>query len=142
VVAGKRTAEIEALLRHLTEWAGRRADVRALALVGSWAYGAPRDDSDVDVVLLTDSPESYTDRDDWLPEVGGVRLVRTLDWGGVTERRFALPSGLEVELGIGTPAWAAVAPMDDGTRRVASDGMCVLHDPDGLLAVLVARLRG
>jgi uncharacterized protein len=141
VVSRGRADEVERVLRTLTAWARRRTDARALALVGSWASGAPRDDSDVDVVLLTDSPESYTHRDDWLPEVGSVRLVRTLDWGGVTERRVALPSGLEVEFGIGTPAWASVDPLDDGTRRVACDGMRVLHDPEGLLARLARRLR-
>ena len=141
-VAGReRTEEVESLLQHLTDWAGRRPDVRAMALVGSWAYGIPRNDSDVDVVLLTDAPESYVDREDWLPEVGGVRLVRTLDWGGVTERRFEVQSGLEVELGVGTPGWASVDPLDAGTRRVASDGMRVLHDPDGLLASLIACRR-
>lgn len=86
-----------------------------------WAHGAPRDDSDVDVVLLTDSPESCTHRDDWLPEVGGV--------------------GLEIDVGIGTPAWASVDPLDDGTRRVASDGMRILHDPDRLLRRPARRLR-
>ena len=126
------------VLEHLARWAQRRPDVRALALVGSWARGTPREDSDVDVVLLTDVPGRYVDRDDWLPDAGGVRIVRTRRWGAITERRFALPSGLEVELGIGTPAWASVDPLDAGTRRVVSDGMRVLHDPDGLLALLVA----
>jgi uncharacterized protein len=141
-VAGReRTEGVASLLEHLTAWARSRADVRGLALVGSWAHGTPRDDSDVDVVLLTDVPERYIERADWLSEVGGVRLLRTIDRGGVTERRFALPSGLEVELGIGRPAWASVAPLDPGTRRVASDGIRVLHDPDGLLARLLASLR-
>ena len=140
MVGRERTQEVESLLRRVTDWARGRTDVRALALVGSWAYGAPRDDSDVDLLLLTDAPERYLLGDDWLADVGGVRLVRTLDWGGVTERRIALPSGLEVEFGIGAPAWASEDPLDDGTHRVASDGMRVLHDPDGLLGSLLARL--
>jgi predicted nucleotidyltransferase len=136
-----RADEVQAVLRQLTDWARRRPDVRALALVGSWARGTPHDESDVDVVLLTDSPESYVRREDWLAEVGGVHLVRTRNWGGVTERRFALQSGLEVELGVGTPGWASVDPLDEGTRGVVSDGMRVLHDPDGLLASLAGRLE-
>ena len=56
--------------------------------------------------------------------------------GPITERRFALKSGQEVELGIGQPAWASVTPIDDGTRRVATDGMRAIYDPDGLLAKL------
>ena len=143
VVSRERADEVEWVLEHLTHWARRRRpDVRALALVGSWASGAPRQHSDVDVVLLTDSPQHHLERDDWFPEVGGVRLVRTRDWGAVTEGRVALRSGLEVELGVGRPAWASVDPLDSGTRRVASDGMRVLHDPDGLLALLAASVRG
>ena len=141
VVSDERADEVEAVLQHLTHWARQRSDVRALALVGSWARGSAHDGSDVDVVLLTDSPEHYIAGDDWLPDVGGVRLVRTLGWGAVTERRFALPSGLEVELGVGTAQWASVEPLDAGTQMVVADGMRVLHDPDGLLAQLVTYLE-
>jgi hypothetical protein len=141
VVSEHRRREVDAVLERLAGWAQERSDVRALALVGSWARGAPRGDSDVDVVLLTVSPPSYIERDDWLADVGGVRLVKTAAWGVITERRFALGSGLEVELGVGTPAWASVAPLDEGTRRVVCDGMRPLYDPDGLLAALAATCR-
>lgn len=129
---------MEALLERVSRWAEQRSDVRALALVGSWAYGAPHMDSDVDLVLLTDAPSYYIEHDDWLDELGGGHPVRTLPWGAITERRFRLPGGLEVEFGVGTPAWAAVDALDDGTRRVVSDGMRVLHDPDRLLTRLSA----
>ena len=134
----RRGQEVEAILERLTRWAEQRRDVRALALVGSRARGTPRGDSDVDVVLLTDSPSSYIDHDDWLASVGGIRLLKTAEWGAITERRFAVQSGLEVELGVGAPAWASVNPLDDGTRRVVSDGMRALYDPEGVLAALAA----
>ena len=113
----------------------------ALALVGSWAYGAPDMDSDVDVVLLTDVPSYYIEHDDWLNELGGGRLVRTRPWGAITERRFRLPGGLEVEFGVGTPTWATVEGLDDGTRKVVSDGMRILYDPEHLLARVAAVCR-
>jgi hypothetical protein len=141
VVSSERVNEVDSVLQQLTHWARGRSDVRALALVGSWAHGAPHEGSDVDVVLLTDSPEHYIDDDDWLPDVGGVRLIRTLDWGPVTERRFVLPSGLEVELDVGTSSWASVDPVDSGTRTVVTDGLRVLHDPEGLLGRLVRSLQ-
>jgi len=53
------------------------------------------------------------------------------------ERRFTLPSGLEVEVGIALPSWAATEPVDACTRRVVTDGMSVLYDPQGLLARLI-----
>jgi hypothetical protein len=65
-------------------------------------------------------------------------LVHTRSWGAITERRFALSSGLEVELGIGVPSWAAVDPVDAGTRQVVADGIRVLNDRDGTLGALVA----
>jgi hypothetical protein len=136
-VGQERVDEVAAVLQRLTCWVRGRPDVRAVALVGSWANGTAHEGSDVDVVMLSDSPERYVLRDDWPAEVGGVRIVRTVCWGGATERRFALPSGLEVELDVGPPTWASTDPLDPGTRRVVSDGMRVLHDPDGLLARLI-----
>ena len=126
------------MLERFTLWARRRADVSALALVGSWARGAADGDSDVDLILLTDTPERFTASDAWLPELGGARLVLTVAWGAILERRFELPSGLEIEFGVGTPGWAAVEPVEPGTKRVVSDGMRVLHDPEGLLSALSA----
>lgn len=132
-----RSDEVEGLLRLAAAWAAGRPDVRALALVGSWARGEARPDSDVDLVLLTDRPARFVGADGWAAELGG-RVVRTAPWGAVTERRVALPSGLEVDVGVAEPGWASADPVDPGTRAVVSDGMRALHDPDGLLATLAA----
>jgi uncharacterized protein len=92
--------------------------------------------SDVDLVLLTDDPHVYVSEDEWVRQLGAERVVRTMSRGVVTERRFALASGLEVDVGVGTADWAAVAPVDPGTREVVAAGLYALHDPDGLLAAL------
>ena len=55
----------------------------------------------------------------------------------MTERRFALPSGLEVELGVAPPSWASTDPVDEGTHRVVTDNVLVLYDPKGILARLL-----
>ncbi|HEY0632915.1 MAG TPA: nucleotidyltransferase domain-containing protein [Thermoleophilaceae bacterium] len=133
--------EVEILLRRLATWAMGRSDVRGLALVGSWARGQPQPHSDVDLVLLSTEPAQYVEHDEWVAELDPARLVRTASWGAITERRFALPSGVEVDLGVGSPAWASINPIDPGTRRVVEDGVRILHDPDGALAQLVARVR-
>ncbi|MFJ9286661.1 hypothetical protein ACIRPE_28475, partial [Kitasatospora aureofaciens] len=62
----------------------------------------------------------------------------TLGLGIASERRHSTDSGLEVEVGIGSPAWAKTDPVDPGTRRVVTDGARVLHDPAGILAGLLA----
>ena len=112
---------LDALLQRVVEWAAARPDIRAVALVGSYARGDERPDSDVDVVLLTTEPRRYIDADDWAYELGATRPLRTQQWGDITERRFALENGLELEFGIGTPDWAGLPEMRP------------LYDPDGLL---------
>jgi predicted nucleotidyltransferase len=73
--------EVERLIDRLSGWARGRLDVRAAALVGSWARDASGRDSDVDLVLLTDQPTLHTDADEWVKELGGVGLVKTRSWG-------------------------------------------------------------
>jgi predicted nucleotidyltransferase len=124
---------IDELLARVVSWAEAASDVRAVALVGSYARGAQRTGSDIDLVLLTSNPDRYTREDEWVTELGLGQLVQTRDWGAITEKRLRLPSGLEIEVGIGEPTWAAVDPVDPGTRQVVTDGMRPLYDPEGLL---------
>jgi predicted nucleotidyltransferase len=140
MVTEERADEVRLFLATLREWAKGRPDIVAVGLVGSWAHGNARMDSDVDVVVLTEDQKPYLEGDAWLHELGGVRLVKTRQWGPLTERRFALPSGLEVELGVASPSWAGTDPVDEGTRHVVTDGVGVVYDPEGLLAELINTL--
>jgi uncharacterized protein len=130
--------EVEAFERSAAAWAEARADIRAAAIVGSWARDAAREESDLDVVLLTTQPAAYTDHDDWIAGLApGAGLVRTGNWGPIVEHRLKLPSGLEVEVGVGLPSWADASPVDPGTRRVVRNGIRAIFDPEGLLARLI-----
>jgi predicted nucleotidyltransferase len=141
VVTDERIAEVRQLLARVRDWAAQRPDVAAVVLVGSWAHDEARMDSDVDLVVLTDAQQSYLHDERWVAELGGLRVVRTAPWGPLTERRFVLPTGLEVEVGIAPKAWAATDPIDWGTRRVVDDGMCIIHDPGELLSRLAIACR-
>jgi uncharacterized protein len=132
-----RCLEVERLLDLTREWAEARTDVRGLALVGSWARGHAGADSDVDFVLLTVRTERYVADDGWLRHLGCQAVVATTPRGPVIERRVRTPSGLEVEFCVAPLYWASLYPVDSGTRRVAEEGMQVLHDPDGLFTALV-----
>ena len=138
-----RRDEVRAVCRSVAGWAAARPDVVAVGLAGSWARGAARPDSDVDLVVLTEVPERWVRADDWIAAAVGpdVTPVRTRAWGVLTERRVRLTSGLEVELGIVPREWAA-EPVDDGTARVVRDGFRVLHDPEGVLRRLLAAVPG
>jgi predicted nucleotidyltransferase len=139
VVSQARRREVEAFVRGASAWAVVRDDLAAAAIEGSWARDGAREDSDVDLVLLTNEPTAYTEREDWIAELApGAKLLGTGDWGAIIERRLLLPSGLEVEVGVGLPSWAGTAPVDPGTRRVVREGLRVVYDPHGLLAALAA----
>ena len=130
--------QVSAILDGFVTWAMDDPSISAVGLVGSWARGEARDESDVDLVVLTTEPDRFLEHDDWFPAVGAsAKLIRNEDFGVIQERRLLLPSGLEVEVGFGLPSWAATEPVDDGTRRVASEGMTILHDPLGLLRTLL-----
>jgi hypothetical protein len=123
-----------------TVWATRQESVTGLVLVGSYACGRPSMASDVDLVVLTADSAAYTDDVAWIDDLyPGARLIRTAVWGPVIERRLRLASGLQVELGITEPQWAA-RPLDEGTARVLSGGYRILHDLRGELAAAAASL--
>lgn len=134
-----RRRQVARLLVDLTAWAERQ-DVHALVLVGSYARGAERMGSDVDVVVLTDHLERYGPAGRWFQMLRpDARLVRTATWGPVSEQRYRLRSGLLVEVGLAAPNWASV-PLDPGTARVLGDGHRILHDRHATVARACASL--
>jgi uncharacterized protein len=136
MVTEERRTCVEQFLARVCAWSLQRPDVVAVALVGSWACGQPGMDSAVDLVVLTTDKPAYLHEESWGAELGGTLIIRTRNLGPplYTERRFVLPSGLEVEFGVAPPAWAAVDPSIGGLRA--------LHDPGGVLARVVEGYRG
>ncbi len=121
-------------------FAERTSHVRALLVVGSWARGTPTPTSDLDIIILTSTPERLTGDDAWLCEFDG-EIIRRKTWGVVEERRLRLRTGLILELGVARLDWAATDPVDEGTAAVAGAGSIPLYDPDGLLRHLLAVLH-
>jgi predicted nucleotidyltransferase len=114
-------------------WASDQPDVQGLALVGSYARGAAREDSDIDLVILTDQPQKYLDDIQWVERFGTVEKHQTEDYGKLTSLRVWYQNGVEVEYGLTTPDWAAT-PLDAGTREVILGGMIVLFERGILLS--------
>ncbi|MFU8851608.1 nucleotidyltransferase domain-containing protein [Micromonospora sp. SL1-18] len=138
MVTAERSREVRSVVDLVTGWASEHEDVRAVLVVGSWARGAARMDSDVDIVVLTDNPR-YAEPGVWTDRLGG-EVVRLGEWGPLREVRVRCPSGLEVEMGVVPVSWANIDPVDPGTRRVVSDGHRIAYDPQGVLAALSAVL--
>lgn len=130
-----RRREVERLVADLRLWGTDVTDVRAIAVVGSYARGAPRPGSDLDLVLLCEEPGRFGP---WLAEVPPLAPAQFLHrraWGPLTELRLRRRSGLHIDVGVAPLTWAMVEPLDLGTARVLRAGVRIVHDPDQLLAI-------
>jgi predicted nucleotidyltransferase len=143
VVTLERAGEYRDVVRSVVAWADACPDISGVAVVGSWARDEPRMDSDLDLVVLTTDKQRYLSDGSWVADALGdeAEIVRTQDWGQLTERRIATASGFEVELGFVDPSWAVTEPLDAGTRSVVCNGCLVLHDPVGAFERLTAAIH-
>ena len=123
---------VSEFLEAFTLWAGSKADIVAVALVGSFARGEATLESDVDVMILTHSMGKYLLDSSWASLFGEVVDAQEESWGRVTSLRVFYKGGREVEYGFTTPAWAGL-PMDQGTLRVVRDGIKALYDPQHII---------
>ncbi len=123
---------VSSFLEALSLWASAQPDVKAVALVGSYARDAAIEGSDVDLLILTTDVAKYTSDRSWVWWFGEATACRVEDWGKVTSVRTFYKDGLEVEYGFSTPDWAQM-PMDAGSSRVVSAGMKILFDAQNIL---------
>jgi predicted nucleotidyltransferase len=127
--------QVNEFIEHFTHWASEQTDVLAVALVGSHARNAAREDSDVDLVIITDDPQKYLAHPEWTESFGIVAKQQIEDYGMLTSLRVWYESGLEIEYGFTTRAWAGI-PLDKGTREVIEGGMRILFERVALLSLL------
>ncbi|MBK8781461.1 MAG: nucleotidyltransferase domain-containing protein [Anaerolineales bacterium] len=125
--------KISQFLNKVTNWASTQSDIQALALVGSYARNAATETSDVDLVLITANPNQYLQNSDWILQFGAVEKQQVEDYGLLTSIRVWYIDGREIEYGITDERWAAI-PLDEGSRRVISDGMQVLFEQNHILS--------
>lgn len=165
-VKDKSSSLAESFIEHVRAGVTSRTDIRALALVGSYARGDAHEKSDVDLVLVCSKPTRYLNDTSWVSELGLAMSATREDWGKVQSVRVRYqrvgsacirPPGctahpqagraptadnsgdLEVELGITGTDWATDPP-DEETIKVLEDGVVILLDRDGALARAVMHL--
>lgn len=133
-VNNERRREVDAIASRVRQLTDLQEGVQAAIVVGSYAYGRPRMDSDIDIVLALADRSRWVSDDAWVAELleEPFQPLREQDWGPLRERRFQTASGFEVEFGLVTSEWFA-APVDPGTARVLSDGCQILTDRKGLV---------
>lgn len=129
------TNSVEEFLNLIERWANNKPDIIGVALVGSHARNEARLDSDIDLVILCKEPNIYLNNVLWLQYFGKVKSYKFEDWGKVTSVRVFYEN-IEVEFGLTSIEWAII-PVDAGTRKVVSDSMKILFDPQEILNKLL-----
>ena len=139
MVTDERRREYTGVCKAVVKWAVGRSDIKGVAVVGSWARSEPRMDSDIDLVILTIEKAPYSASEDWASVAVSqpAELIRTQDWGPLTERRIRVASGLEIEFGFAPPNWAETDPVDPGTARVVLGGCIPILDRGELFRKLL-----
>ena len=120
-------------IEDFMRWSKRRKDIRALALVGSYAREAAKETSDVDLVIITNDPQKYVPDTEWARVFGTVITKNVEDYGKLILIRVWYESGLEIEYGFTTRDWVKV-PLDKGTKRVINNGLRVLFEKEKILS--------
>jgi uncharacterized protein len=138
---------VNLILEEVTQWASNRTDIAAAALVGSWARGSARIDSDIDLMFLAANPEWFRQDEEWVNEIqwavvdAEIDYWKDKDYSAIWSRHVYLDNETEIEFGFGFLYWASVNPVDAGTFCVVSNGCRILYDPDNLLDKLIAKVK-
>jgi hypothetical protein len=128
------TARVDGFLFEFKRWAATEAGIHAVALVGSRARNAATAESDVDLIVVVSPPNIYLQHKQWTSLFGEVVREQTEDYGNCTSLRVWYDEGFQVEYGFVDESWAAL-PLDEGTRKVVSEGMKIMYERKPLLSL-------
>jgi predicted nucleotidyltransferase len=132
---------IDELVSNILAWAKEQKDVEAIGYVGSWARGTAKDDSDLDLMIISNEPDRYFKDDNWMSCFGVVKKIKNEDWGLVKTRRVNYTNDMEIEFNITNSYWAKTNPVEEGTVRPISEGLKIIYDPKYLLQELQVAVR-
>ena len=146
-MSSPQTEKVELILTEVVRWARNYADIYAISLVGSWARGTARIDSDIDLIVLSSNPSSFRKNKTWLDQIDWQRVVspvkdwKDADYGLAWSRHVYLEDKTKIEFGFGCLEWASLNPIDAGTFRVVSNGCRILYEPEKLMTSLLVAVK-
>ena len=117
----------EAFLEQVRRWALETPSVEGALVVGSYARGPNRPDSDLDLGILTTERDQLVEDRAFPARFGVIQGRQVEQYGACTSVRVWYRGGLEVEFGLVNLSWMA-RPLDAGTKQVLQGGYRVLVD--------------
>lgn len=118
---------ISDFLSNIKKWAEQNEMVNSVILVGSYASGEAGEDSDVDLCIISTTPKMLLSDESFVEKFGKVIRKNREKLGAMTSLRVWYENGMKVEFGVTSPLWIS-KPLDEGTRKVLSDGYKVIID--------------
>ncbi len=138
--------KLDEILTLIAEYAKSNNQILAIGLCGSWARGTARPDSDIDLSIITENKLIFK-KTDWIEELDFEKINETIKYfedrvyGRVWSRHVFLNSKTEIEFSFADKSWADTDNLDEGTRKVVSDGYKIIYDPQLILEKLVKKVR-
>jgi len=126
--------KLHEILDLTLEFAKCNNHVLAVGLCGSWARGTAGPDSDIDLSIVVENKFRFKETD-WLEDIDFIKINDGIDYfkdavyGQVWSRHVFLKSKIEIEFSFADKTWADVENLDEGTRKVVSDGFKIIYDP-------------
>ena len=117
----------EKIFSDLREYAERTSHIESVLIVGSYARGTNKENSDLDIIIITSNKSDMITNQSFTREFGEVYKQQTEYYGVCTSIRAWYSDGKEVEFGIVEPSWIST-PLDSGTYQVLSDGYKLIVD--------------
>lgn len=120
-------------IEDFMRWATKRKDIRAAALVGSYAREELDKDADVDLVIITETPQKYMTDTEWTRVFGKAITKKVEKYEKITSLRIWYESGLEIEFGFTTREWIQTMTNEE-LKQTKTDGLRVLFEKEKLLS--------
>lgn len=117
----------EDFYNELKEYARNTSHIEGIIIVGSYARGTNKEDSDLDIIIITSNKAGMIANQGFTQDFGKVYKQQTEYYGACTSIRVWYEDEKEVEFGIVEPSWISM-PLDTGTYKVLSDGYKIIID--------------
>lgn len=127
--------KVHQFLSEFSRWAASQPGILASALLGSYARNEATGASDVDLVIIAREPKTYLQDTRWAQRFGTMSRQQIESYGKVTSLRVWYSGSHEVEYGFTNEQWSSL-PLDEGAKKVISDGMEILSERGSILSRL------
>lgn len=113
--------------QNLIDWGQQDDEIDSIIVVGSYARGTQKPESDLDLVVITSNKAKLFQNNQFVNQFGKAIKVQTEFYGAVTSIRATYEDASEIEFSIADATWLE-KPLNPGTKQVLRGGFKVLVD--------------